>query len=50
VCANDRVAIETKGRIESGYDANLKLVDGYAEHSIRNKEQLTKVKWSPWDG
>lgn len=39
-----------KGRIEPGYDADLVLVDLKKQHTIRNSEQLTKSKWSPWDG
>lgn len=39
-----------KGRIEVGYDADLVLVDPHKEATIRNAEQETKCKWSPWDG
>jgi len=39
-----------KGRIEVGYDADLVLVDPNREKMIRNEEQFTKVKWSPWHG
>lgn len=39
-----------KGRIEPGYDADLVLIDLEAQKTIRNAEQLTKSKWSPWDG
>ncbi len=39
-----------KGRIEVGYDADLVLVDLQRAHTIRNAEQVTKSKWSPWDG
>lgn len=44
---SDRVALENNGRVEFGYDADLKLVDVYAEHIGCNEEQLTKVKRSP---
>lgn len=39
-----------KGRIEVGYDADLVLVDPNLDKTIRNEEQFTKVKWSPWNG
>lgn len=39
-----------KGRIGNGYDADLVLVDLKKEKTIRDAEQLTKSKWSPWDG
>lgn len=39
-----------KGRISEGYDADLVLVDMNLRQTIRNGEQMTKVKWSPWDG
>lgn len=39
-----------KGRIETGYDADLVLVDLVEQRTIRDAEQLTKTKWSPWDG
>lgn len=42
--------VVNKGRITEGYDADLVLVDLQAEHTIRNAEQLTKSRWSPWDG
>ena len=43
-------AMRRKGRIEVGFDADLTLVDPKAEHVVRNEEQLTKPKWSPWHG
>lgn len=39
-----------KGRIEAGYDADLVLVDPHKTATIRDAEQETKCKWSPWDG
>ncbi len=38
-----------KGRIENGYDADLVLVDLQKQKTIRDAEQHTKSKWSPWD-
>ncbi len=42
--------IANKGRIEVGFDADLVLVDMERRAVVRNAEQLTKSKWSPWDG
>jgi dihydroorotase len=42
--------IVDKGKIEVGYDADLVLVDLNKSQTIRNEEQLTKSKWSPWHG
>lgn len=39
-----------KGRIEAGYDADLVLVDLEKQKTIRDEEQYTKTKWSPWSG
>lgn len=39
-----------KGRIADGYDADLVLVDLQQQKTIRNEEQQTKCRWSPWDG
>ena len=39
-----------KGRIENGYDADLVLVDLNQERTIRDEDQHTKSKWSPWSG
>ncbi|HEY2411076.1 MAG TPA: dihydroorotase [Pirellulaceae bacterium] len=42
--------IVNKGRIAPGYDADLVLVDLQKSATIRNSEQETKSRWSPWDG
>lgn len=39
-----------KGRIEAGYDADLVLVDLSEKRTIRDQDQHTKSRWSPWDG
>ncbi|MEO1526787.1 MAG: dihydroorotase [Planctomycetota bacterium] len=39
-----------KGRIQTGYDADLVLVDLERKKTIRDAEQHTKSRWSPWDG
>lgn len=39
-----------KGRIEPGYDADLVLVDLQRQKTIRDEDQLTKCRWSPWQG
>lgn len=39
-----------KGRIAVGYDADLVLVDLQKQAVIRDAEQETKCKWSPWSG
>jgi len=39
-----------KGRIEPGYDADLVLVDLAKTDVVRNEQQQTKCRWSPWDG
>jgi dihydroorotase len=42
--------IVNKGRIEVGYDADLVLVDLKRAQYVRNEEQITKSRWSPWHG
>jgi dihydroorotase len=42
--------ILNKGRIAVGYDADLVLVDLNKTAVVRNSEQETKSRWSPWDG
>ncbi len=39
-----------KGRIAVGYDADLVLVDLEREQEVRNENQTTKCRWSPWHG
>lgn len=39
-----------KGRITPGYDADLVLVDMNKVSTIRNEQQETKSRWSPWHG
>lgn len=42
--------MEGKGAIREGFDADLVLVDMNLKQTIRDAEQLTKSRWSPWDG
>ncbi len=42
--------IVDKGRIAAGYDADLVLVDLHKSAVVRNEEQQSKSKWSPWHG
>jgi dihydroorotase len=39
-----------KGRIAVGYDADLVLVDLQRVAEVRNENQVTKCRWSPWHG
>jgi dihydroorotase len=39
-----------KGRIATGYDADLVLIDMQKQAEIRNENQQTKCGWSPWHG
>ena len=39
-----------KGRIATGYDADLVMVDMQQELTIRDEEQHTMSRWSPWHG
>jgi dihydroorotase len=52
MCETPAKLYRMKGRgvIQAGAFADLALVDLKAKHTIRNEEQLTKCKWSPWDG
>ncbi|MCO6047414.1 dihydroorotase [Aeoliella sp. ICT_H6.2] len=42
--------IVDKGRIATGYDADLVLVDMNKTLAVLNENQLTKCGWSPWHG
>jgi dihydroorotase len=42
--------LQGKGKIAEGFDADLVLVDLQLQQTIRNEEQETKSKWSPWHG
>ena len=42
--------IPRKGAIQEGYDADLVLVDLNQQQIVRDEDQLTKAKWSPWNG
>lgn len=42
--------IVNKGRIEVGFDADLVLVDLSKSAVIRDDQQETKSRWSPWHG
>jgi dihydroorotase len=39
-----------KGRIETGYDADLVLVNLEEKRTILDENQHTKSRWSPWHG
>lgn len=39
-----------KGRIAVGYDADLVLVDLRRTATVRNEDQQTKCRWTPWHG
>lgn len=43
-------SIPRKGRLEVGYDADVVLVDRTLKRTVRDEEQQTKSKWSPWHG
>ena len=42
--------LEGKGRIETGFDADLVIVDLSKEFVVRNEDLKTKCKWSPFNG
>jgi dihydroorotase len=42
--------IEGKGRLSTGYDADLTLVDLKARRTIENKWIASRCGWTPYDG
>jgi len=42
--------LKRKGFIEPNMDADLTLVETMEKREVRNEDQFTKVKWSPWHG
>ena len=42
--------IKNKGSLQEGFDADLALVDMSRDQAVENERQLTKCKWSPWNG
>lgn len=42
--------IKGKGKIASGMDADITIVDMHKEKTIKNEEMLTKCCWTPFDG
>jgi len=42
--------MQRKGELREGYDADLVLIDLNRPQTIRDADQLTKSRWSPWDG
>ena len=38
-----------KGKVKTGYDADLVVVDPMAERKVENKKLFTKCGWSPWN-
>ena len=42
--------ILNKGRIKEGYDADFTIVDMNKEMVIKNSQQRSKSKWTPYDG
>jgi len=46
----DIYRMKDRGRIRVGHFADLVLVDTAARHTVRNEDQLTKCKWTPWHG
>ena len=42
--------ISNKGRIKEGYDADFTIVDMNKEMVIKNSQQRSKSKWTPYDG
>lgn len=42
--------LRKKGRLGPGYDADLVIVDLHKEKIVRNKDQVTKCGWTPYNG
>ncbi len=42
--------VRNKGAIVRGFDADLVLVDLHKQAEVRDEEQETKCRWSPWHG
>ena len=42
--------ISNKGRIKEGFDADFTIVDMNKEMLIKNNQQKSKSKWTPYDG
>lgn len=42
--------IPRKGELKEGYDADITIVDVDSYRTVRDSEQFTKVKWSPFRG
>ncbi|MEM6795265.1 MAG: dihydroorotase [Acidobacteriota bacterium] len=42
--------LRSTGRIAEGFDADLVLVDLAKTQTVRDEDQLTKCRWSPWHG
>jgi dihydroorotase len=42
--------LDSKGRIEEGYDADLILVDPEESREIRGEDTHTKCEWTPFEG
>jgi dihydroorotase len=43
-------ALNSKGIIKEGYDADLTVIDLEKRKTVRNEEQHTKCRWSPYNG
>lgn len=43
-------AIPNKGRLVTGYDADLTLIDADTYRPVRNEELYTRARWSPYAG
>ena len=42
--------IRNKGRLEKGYDADIIIIDMKKEKVVKDEEQFTKCRWSPYSG